>query len=351
VISRFRLRFFFLLSEERCVALLAFIFSRFASFSSSTGVLKKGGRALSPPSLSFFFLFSSAWSSRARARGPLCHDGDGKEEERESWENKEERRRASPFDDSVSLLLLFPCPCTRLYRGPGPFLLAENEELDVASRSLKRRGGEKGLEQGTREREREKKFAPLLFFFPSRFFSMPLPLNAFFPLLLGTSFFSLPGPRCSLCHFESLVVDFLDKLTIAEALGSFQRERKKRVMFPSKHRSRRSLFFHSFKTHLSPSLFLSSCSLSLNHQFKIEPFKHPVTMDPSYGGECFCCFRKRERKEEKDEGWSTKKKTQPLPTSSLPSSKKKQKKTPQQRKPGRSSRTRSTRSTTTTRPG
>ena len=202
-----------------------------------------------------------------------------------------------------------------------------------------------------RESESERRNLLLCFFFPSRFFSMPLPLNAFFPLLLGTSFFSLPGPRCSLCHFESLVVDFLDKLTIAEALGSFQRERKKRVMFPSKHRSRRSLFFHSFKTHLSPSLFLSSCSLSLNHQFKIEPFKHPVTMDPSYGGECFCCFRKRERKEEKDEGWSTKKKTQPLPTSSLPSSKKKQKKTPQQRKPGRSSRTRSTRSTTTTRPG
>ena len=177
-----------------------------------------------------------------------------------------------------------------------------------------------------RESESERRNLLLCFFFPSRFFSMPLPLNAFFPLLLGTSFFSLPGPRCSLCHFESLVVDFLDKLTIAEALGSFQRERKKRVMFPSKHRSRRSLFFHSFKTHLSPSLFLSSCSLSLNHQFKIEPFKHPVTMDPSYGGECFCCFRKRERKEEKDEGWSTKKKTQPLPTSSLPSSKKKTKK-------------------------
>ena len=53
-----------------------------------------------------------------------------------------------------------------------------------------------------------------------------------------------------------------------------------------------------------PAFFFFQWAARLSHpprsllslpQFKIEPFKHPVTMDPSYGGACAACVGRGRR--------------------------------------------------------
>lgn len=177
-----------------------------------------------------------------------------------------------------------------------------------------------------------------------------MPFECFFCFLLKTLTFALPTSRLvpSLRAFP-LVLD--EAFLPAKCL---RRENET-------ERGRESTAFLSFFSFvfsfdllrsISPSVLSvlfrltpypppSFLSLRLK-QFKIEPFKHPVTMDPSYGGEFFVRFeRERERQRSKNKA----EKKNSTSSSSSPPPKKKH----PQRKPGRSSRTPSTRSTTTTR--
>ena len=146
--------------------------------------------------------------------------------------------------------------------------------------------------------KRERGRRVFFFLFPSRFRCPP---SQCFSLKTPTSF--APTSSEALLHLPRREPAFLPRrfclLDATLCPTAFQerqteRERGRRFLslslsfrpsapstfFPSKSISRSS-FFHFFRL----TFFLSFPFASSIKQFKIEPFKHPVTMDPSYGGE------------------------------------------------------------------